>query len=105
MDPWETGSITGLQITSQGMEDKKNSKAHFPAMRTEQAVEQKSSPIHLGAMIVPQRQKELGILALSSMSTVTATTHPGEDCAGKQANKGLVFACVLSKKCKLNFCH
>lgn len=50
LDPWETSSIAGLQITSQGMEDKRNSKAHFPAMRTEWAVEQKSSPIHFGAM-------------------------------------------------------
>lgn len=57
LDPWGTGSITGLQITSQGMEDKRNSKAHFPAMRTEQAVEKKSSPKHLGAVTVPQRQK------------------------------------------------
>lgn len=47
LDPWETSSISGLQITSQGMEDKKNSKVHFPAMRTEWAVEQESSPIHL----------------------------------------------------------
>lgn len=57
LDPRETGSITGLQVTSQGMEDRKNSKAHFPAMRTEQAVEQKPSPTHLGAMTAPQRQK------------------------------------------------
>lgn len=50
LDPRESSSIAGLQITSQGMEDKKNSKAHFPAMRTESAVKQKCSPIHLGAM-------------------------------------------------------
>lgn len=50
VDPWETSSIAGLQITSQGMEDKRNSKAHFPAMRTEKIVERKPPPTHLGTM-------------------------------------------------------
>jgi len=52
LDPWETNSIAGLQITSQGMEDMRNSKAHFPEMRIEQIAEQKPSPIHLSVMDV-----------------------------------------------------
>jgi len=77
LDPWETSSIAGLQITGQGMEDKKNSKAHFPAMRTEWAAEQKSSPIHLSAMDNDRGRNKQVLPPLSSTRTATATIHTG----------------------------
>lgn len=105
LDPRESSSIAGLQITSRGMEDKKNSKAHFPAMRTESAVKSALQYIWV-QWIMTQRQK--------LTSTPGFIFHKYSDChnsprrglclsSGKKT--GLVFASVLSKKCRLKSCH